>query len=95
MDSLRAELEAKGISTKALSDDQVKAIGKAMHLAIPRAEVAIVDYEGAKYVKTDNFVVPNKKDGTKQSVARGLFLRVEALDTAIAELQAAKAKLSK
>lgn len=95
MDNVRTQLEALGISTKALSDDQVKAIAKAMKVAMPR-EVQIVPYNGADYVKTEGFAVPHKSgDASKTQQARGLFVRVEALDQAIEDLQAAKASLAK
>ena len=55
--------------------------------------VEIREHKGANYVVTSGFTVP--KVGNGGTAARGLFLRVEAIDQAIADLQAAKGLLTK
>lgn len=97
MDKLLAALAEKGISTEALDEDQIRGVAKAMGIDpaeyLPR-QVEIVPYTNKRketntFVKTENFTVGQKEDGSPQQV-RGLFLRVEALDQAIADLQAAR-----
>lgn len=97
MDKLLEALAEKGISTDALDEGQIRGVAKAMGIDpaeyLPR-QVEIVPYTNKRketntFVKTENFTVGRKDDGSAQTV-RGLFLRVEALDQAIADLQAAR-----
>jgi hypothetical protein len=57
-------------------------------------EVKVVDYTSKSSGKTAKYVSTSAFDCNGE-VAKGLFLRVEAIDQAIADLQAAKAMLSK
>lgn len=97
MDKLLEALAEKGIQTDALDEDQVRGVAKAMGIDpadyLPRS-VKIVPYTNKRketntFVSTDAFTVGRKEDGSAKTV-RGLFLRVEALDQAIADLQAAR-----
>jgi len=97
MESLLQALAEKGIDASAMTEDQIRKVAKAVgvdpldHL---EREVKIVPYtnkrkETNQFVETPPFVVGRKDDGTAQTV-RGLFLRVECLDQAIADLAAAR-----
>lgn len=97
MESLLKALAEKGVDASSMTPEQVKKVAKAVGVDpldhLPR-DVEIVDYtnkrkETNKFVQTPSFVVGRKDDGTAQTV-RGLFLRVEALDQAIVDLQAAR-----
>ena len=101
MDKLLEALASRGVDASSMTDDQIRKVAKAVGLDpidyLPR-EVEVVDYtnkrgETNKFVSTPSFVVGRKDDGSAQTV-RGLFLRVEALDQAIADLQAARAGVS-
>jgi len=90
-------LAERGIKTDSLDEDQVRNVARAMGLDpgeyLPRS-VKIEPYTNKKnetntFVKTESFVIGRNKNGTAK-MARGLFLRVEALDQAIADLQAAR-----
>lgn len=94
MESIREQLKAMGVDTTAMNDDTVRNVAKALKLDLPR-QVEIVDYKGARYVKTENFSVPSRPGQDKPGSARNLFLRVEAIDQAIADLLAAKGLLTK
>jgi hypothetical protein len=90
-------IEKTGMDTKNLSDDQILNVARALSLELP-LRVSIVEYTDkrsrtADYVKTSNFPIGTDKDG-KAVTARGLFLRVEAVDQAIEALQSAKALLA-
>lgn len=97
MEKLLEALSKKGVQADALDEDQVRNVAKAMGLDpsdyLPR-QVKIVPYtnkrkETNNFVSTDAFTVGRKEDGSAKTV-RGLFLRVEALDQAIADLTAAR-----
>ena len=101
MESLLEALAAKGIDASAMSEEQIRKVAKAVGVDpldhLPR-EVKVVPYtnkrkETNQFVETSPFVVGRKADGTAQTV-RGLFLRVEALDQAISDLQAARGLLA-
>lgn len=90
-------IQNTGMSTDGLSEDQIIQIGKTLNLEVP-LRVEVVEYtpkgKNAKtghYVKTSGFPVTDA-DGNSFE-ARGLFLRVEAVDQAIEALQTAKAML--
>jgi len=100
MESLLAALAEKGIRLQGVSDEEIVKIAKGVgiepmdHLA---REVKVVDYtnkrgETNKFVSTPPFIVGRKDDGSARTV-RGLFLRLDALDQAIEDLQAAKRSL--
>lgn len=102
MDKLLEALAQKGVDASAMSGEQIEKVAKAVGIDpidyLPR-NVEVVDYtnkrnETNRFVKTPGFVVGRKEDGTAQ-IVKGLFLRVDALDQAIADLQAAKAGLTK
>lgn len=97
MESLLAVLAEKGIDASAMTEDQIRKVAKAVGVDpndhLPR-KVEIIDYtnkrkETNKFVKSSNFVVGRKDDGTAKTV-QGLFLRVEAVDQALADLHAAR-----
>jgi len=100
MDKLLEALAEKGVDASSMTKEQTLKVAKAVGLDPVNfldREVNIVPYtnkrkETNQFVETSPFVVGQKADGTAQTV-RGLFLRVEALDQAIADLQAAKAGL--
>ena len=100
MESLLEALAAKGIDASAMTEEQIRKVAKAVGVDpldhLPR-DVKIVPYtnkrkETNQFVETAPFVVGRKADGTAATV-RGLFLRVEALDQAISDLQAARGLL--
>jgi len=93
MEGIREQLKAKGVDTTGMDDTTVRNVARALKLDLPR-QVEIVDYKGARYVKTENFAVPGR-EANKAGTARALFLRVEAVDQAIADLLAAKGLLTK
>ena len=93
MEAIRNQLAALGVAVEKMDDDTIRAVAKAMKLELPR-QVKLVDYKGAKYIQTENFVVPGK-DASKPGTARSLFLRVEAVEQAMADLTAAKGLLGK
>jgi uncharacterized Ntn-hydrolase superfamily protein len=93
MSDVRSKLMEAGLKLEGLTDEQVKALAKVLNLEVPR-QVQIVEYTSkrgrtANYVKTDAFVISKNAEG-KAETAQGLFLRVEAIDQAIADLQKAK-----
>ena len=101
LNGLLSALAEKGIRLQGVSEAEVIKIAKGCGIEpldyLPR-EVEVTDYTNKrgqtnKFVSTPSFVVGRKEDGSAQTV-RGLFLRVEALDQAIADLQAAKASLA-
>jgi hypothetical protein len=90
-------IKKTGMDTKNLSEDQIMSVARALNLELP-LQVSIVEYTDkrgrtADYVKTSNFPIGAGKDG-KAVTARGLFLRVEAVDLALEALQSAKALLA-
>lgn len=102
MEKLLEALAAKGIQTDTLDEDQIRNVAKAMGIDpgdyLPR-KVEIVPYTNKRdekntFVKTEAFKVGTKDDGSPRTV-KGLFLRVEALDQAIADLQTARGLVSK
>ena len=103
MESLLEALAAKGITeTSEMSEEQLLKVAKAVGVDpldhLPR-EVKIGPYTNKRgeqntFVQTPPFVVGRGDDGMAKTV-RGLFLRVEALDQAIEDLQRAKAGLDK
>jgi len=100
MEKLMAALAEKGIRVQGVSDEEIVKVAKSCGiepLDYLDRKVEVVDYtnkrkETNKFVSTSNFIVGRKDNGMAQTV-RGLFLRVECLDQAIADLQAAKAAL--
>jgi hypothetical protein len=98
MSKLRSVLVEAGFPVEGMDEKQLKAIARAASIELPREDVQIVDYtpknggESARYVKTSPFVIGTKEDGTKVT-AKGLFLRVEAIDQAVEELMRAKGLL--
>ena len=56
--------------------------------ATAQRKVEIKENKGARYVVTSGYTVP--KQGEFGTTSRGLFLRIEAIDQAIADLQQAK-----
>lgn len=102
MDRLLAALAEKGIRLEGVSDQEIVKIAKGVGIEpldhLDR-EVEVVDYTNKRgernmFVKTPRFVVGRKDDGTAVTVS-GLFLRLDALDQAIEDLQAAKRKLER
>ena len=93
MEAIRTQLLALGVDASKFDDETVRKIAKAMNIAVPR-QVEIVEYKGARYVKTENFAVPGRKENDKPGTARNLFLRVEAVDQALADLLEAKGLLT-
>ena len=94
MESVRAQLLAMGVDTAKLDNAQVKDIARALKVPVPR-EIEILEYKGAQYVKTDGYPVPARDGSGKITLARNLFVRVEALDDAIQDLITAKGLLAK
>lgn len=101
MEKLLEALSEKGVDASAMDEAQVRKVAKALGVDpidyLPR-EVEIKQHtnkrdETNQFVATEAFVVGRKKDGTAQTV-RGLFLRTEALDQAIEDLQRAKGMLA-
>jgi len=97
MNKLQKKLIKAGFPVEGMDEKQLKSIARAANIEIPREDVQIVEYtpkggdEPARYVKTSPFVI-GKKDG-KNVNAKGLFLRVEAIDQAMEELARAKGLL--
>lgn len=96
-DGLVEAIKKTGMSTEGLSDDQILRVGRALNLELP-LRVSIVEYTDkrgrtADYVKTDNFPIGADEKGNPVT-AKGLFLRVEAVDAAIEALHTAKALLT-
>jgi len=94
-DGLVEAIQATGMSTDGLSEDQILTIGRTLKLEVP-LKIEVVEYTGknkvtANYVKTSNFPLPEGAPGN--GTARGLFVRVEVIDEAIDALQQAKAML--
>ena len=102
MEKLLAVLAEKGFNiTEAMDEEQIFKLAKAVGVEpldyIPR-EVKVVPYtnkrrETNRFVETPPFVVGKSVDG-KTRTTRGLFLRVEALDQAIADLTSARELLT-
>lgn len=95
-EGLVSAIQKTGMSVDGLNDEQIIAVGRALNLELP-LRVSIVEYTDKRgrtgeYVKTDNFPI-GVVDG-KPLTARGLFLRVEAVDAALEALQSAKALLA-
>lgn len=97
---LEALAEKYQIDGSTMSEEQLLKVAKSLGLDpldfLPR-EVKVVPYTNKRkqtnqFVQTPPFVVGRKDDGTAQTV-RGLFIRVEALDQAIADLTAARGLL--
>ena len=106
MDKLRELLSKSGISSSALEkmdESQVRQLAKALKIDptpfLPRNVKIEEGKNGARYVVTDGFSVPKLKDKKlvvgENSLAKNLYLRVEAIDQAIADLVAAKGLLNK
>ena len=70
------------------------AVGDYLITAMADAGLQVTESSETNNTKTDNFAVPGREAG-KAGTARGLFLRVEAIEQAIADLTAAKGLLSK
>jgi len=84
-----------------LSKDQLKKLAHAYKLDPSKFFSRDVHIEtgknGARYVVTEGYSVPKYQSGklipSEKSVARNIFLRVEAIDMAIEDLMVAKALL--
>ena len=101
MEELLSALAEKGVDASGMDEEQLRKVSKALGVDpidyLPR-EVKVVPYTNKRhqtnqFVETPPFVVGRKDDGAAQTV-RGLFLRVEALDQAITDLQAARGLVS-
>ena len=88
MEELKNTVTAMGVDCTKLSDEQVRNVAKALGLPTIR-EVEIKEHNGAMYVVTEGYSVPHKNAPGKTQTARGLFLRVEAIPQALADLKAA------
>lgn len=97
MDKLLEALAERGIKVSGLKEEETLKLAKAVGLEpldfLPR-EVELVDYtnkrnETNRFIRTPAFVVGHEEGGKAKTI-QGLFLRVDALDQAIADLQAAK-----
>jgi hypothetical protein len=97
MEELLTALAEKGVDASNLTEEQIQKVSKAVGVDpidyLPR-DVKVIPYtnkreETNQFVQTPSFVVGRKDDGTARTV-RGLFLRVEALDQAISDLQVAR-----
>lgn len=98
MNKLLEALKEAGINLPEGSEEsQIRGVAKAVGLDpddyIPR-QVEVVEYTNKRketnmFVKTPSFVVGVNEKGKKQTV-QGLFLRVDALDQAIADLTQAR-----
>jgi hypothetical protein len=97
MEALRNQLKALGVQCDAMDDSTVKNVAKALKLSVPETHtVSIVEYTSkagrtGKYVKTDGYTL-GERNGKKET-AQGLFVRIEVIDAAIADLIAAKGLL--
>ncbi|GAG91682.1 unnamed protein product [marine sediment metagenome] len=88
---LREMLAAEGLSEvrlDAMDRAAMKKTAKALGLDVGEVsrEVQLVENKGAQYVQTDSFPVPHRSDPKKTENARNLYLRVEAVPQAIADL---------
>ena len=102
MEKLIAVLAEKGFNITAdMDEEQILKVAKAVGVEpldyIPR-EVKVVSYTNKRnqtnqFIETPPFVIGKSADG-KTLKTRGLFLRVEALDQAIADLTSARELLS-
>jgi hypothetical protein len=106
MDKLREVLAQAGVSRSALDkmdEAQVKQLARALKIDptpfLPRNVKIEEGKNGARYVVTEGFAVPKFKDKKavtgENSLAKNLYLRVEAIDQAIEDLLAAKALITK
>lgn len=101
MQQLKNELVKIGIGLEILNkmtDAEIRNTAKSLKVTAPRDNPRIeTGKNGARYVVTDGFPVPKyqgKQPVTGEtSMAKNLYIRVEAIDQAIADLQAAKAML--
>ena len=102
MEKLIAVLAEKGFNITAdMDEEQILKVAKAVGvepLDYIERQVKIVPYTNRRgmayrFVETPPFVVGKSVDG-KTRTTRGLFLRVEALDQAIADLTSARELLS-
>lgn len=81
-----------------MEDQQVRDVAKSLGIDVPR-EIEIREHKGAMYIVTEPVEVPrvNARGECvkgKTTVTRGLFLRVEALDQQLEDLQRAKRLLT-
>jgi hypothetical protein len=105
MDELKKILISKGVSANALktmNDNMVKGLAKALNVDptpfAPREVKIEIGKNGAPYVVTSGYAVPKRKDKKltgETSLARGLYVRAEAIDDIINDLQIAKELLKK
>lgn len=104
MDKLIAALEEKGVNVNdGMSTDQIMQIAKAVGvepLEHMDRVVEIVDYTNKrkqtnKFIKTLDYSLGTNPETGKTIVTKGLFLRLEVLDQAIADLAAAKELVEK
>ena len=102
MESLLKALAEQGVDASSMPEEQVLKVARAIGIDpddhLPRAEVVVGPYTNKRkqtnnFVQTDAFVVGHDEKG-KAIKVRGLFLRVEALDQAISDLQAARGLLA-
>jgi len=81
-----------------MTDKELRRTTQNLNLIVPRGSPRIeTGKNGAQYAVTDSFSVP-KYNGKQPvagetSLAKNLYVRVEAIDQIIADLQAAKALL--
>ena len=98
MEALKAQLKAMGIPVDKLTDEKLCDVAKALGFKLPR-KVEVVQYTGKAsgktetYIKTGNYAIENGTE--KPGTAKGLFLRVEVIDSAIEDLFLAKDLLEK
>jgi hypothetical protein len=106
VDKLKELLAARGIAKAALNKmdaPQLCNLAKAFNIDpgpfAPREVRLEVGKTGAKYLVTDGFPVPKYKDGKpvegQTSLCKNLYLRVEAIEQAIADLTEARNLLKK
>ena len=97
MDQIKTQLLALGINTDKMDEAQLRGVAKAMNIKCPPKprQVKIVknDKNGYMYVSTDAYTNLPGKSADKESSGRPLYIRVETLDDAIADLVAAKGLL--
>lgn len=94
MMELRGELKARGVHVDNFNDEELRGMAKALKIEAPR-EVKIVQQERGLYAVSEGYKVPNSKKPGEFQTARGFFVRVEAINDMIEDLQIAKGLLEK
>jgi hypothetical protein len=106
MSVMRDKLREFGLDVDNMTDAQINGLAKELLGAcpelrdqLPRRVKIETGKNGAQYVVTEMFNVPKIKDGIavkgENSQARNLYIRVEAIDQCINDLQAAKEMLKR